>query len=399
MKIYEYMKNDNEITAKLFGFPIMEQKSDYMAAERYQTFLGGLITTLKINDKYTDCSNKEIKFLGKTILKRDEKDDYRIYYIGNKEIRRFSLLDEFKKQYFKYFDNQYDDIYILRANSGETYLTLTYILDKLIKINNSKKPLLVATLKYHVDMIKMICPELPYIYVGEFKLKLVKTSFVIDNFRFFLLFNNSHFKQVLKEIKKQDLGKYHYFYAILDRFNITENDIKIRPITVNSDDERTMLEKVKKTGLNLEKFIFLAPEAQSCKLYDEDFWCELVNRFQTSGYDVFVNLVDNQIKLEDAINYKTCYLTFAEAFSLAKRSRKIVSLRSGLTEFLLQTNVPIDVIYTKFKKRHLFEDMDTYHVMAGFDLKQLPFVDKSRIREFNMYEMSPKDCVETILNI
>lgn len=51
----------------------MEQSSDYMTAERYQTFLGGLITTIKINDKYTDCSKKEIRILGKTIIKREVK--------------------------------------------------------------------------------------------------------------------------------------------------------------------------------------------------------------------------------------------------------------------------------------------------------------------------------------
>ena len=82
-----------------------------------------------------------------------------------------------------------------------------------------------------------------------------------------------------------------------------------------------------------------------------------------------------------------------------KAFKKIVSLRSGFTEFLLQTNIPMDVIYTKFRKRHFFDDLNTYEVMSGFGLKQLPFVDKSKIREFNMYEQSPKDCIETILNI
>ena len=377
----------------------MEQSSDYMTAERYQTFLGGLITTIKINDKYTDCSKKEIRILGKTIIKREVKGNYKIYYMGDKEIFRFSLLDEFKKRYFKYFDNQYDDIYILHANSGETYLTLTYILDKFIKINKSKNPLLVATLKYHVDMIKMICPEIPYIYIENFRLKTPENCFKIDNFRFFSLFNTTHFKQVAKEIKQRSLGEYHYFYGILERLNMSEQDVALRPITVSVNDEKTMLEKVKKTGLNLDKFIFLAPEAYSCKLYDDDFWCELINQFQTRGYDVFVNLVDDEIKLKEALNYKTCYLTFAEAFALAKRSKKIVSLRSGFTEFLLQTNIPMDVIYTKFRKRHFFDDLNTYEVMSGFGLKQLPFVDKSKIREFNMYEQSPKDCIETILNI
>ena len=64
----------------------------------------------------------------------------------NKVVRKISLFETFKKQYSKFFEGDYDDIYILRANSGESYLTLTYVLDSLIKRNKSKKPLLVATL-------------------------------------------------------------------------------------------------------------------------------------------------------------------------------------------------------------------------------------------------------------
>ena len=314
-----------------------------------------------------------------------------------KEFRKISLIEQFKKQYFKYFDKKYDDIYILRANSGEIYLTLTYLIDALIKRNGSKKPLLVATHKYHIDMIKMLCPNIPYVYIKKLRLKITAESFNIDNFRFFLLFDSQHFKQVEIDIKKNELGKHHYFKSILTRLNMTDAYINMRKAIVNIEDERSMLNKVAKTGLNINKFVFLAPEAQSCKLYDEDFWCLLINKLQERGYDVFVNLVEDDIKLKGAIDFKTCYLTFAEAFALAKRAKKIVSLRSGFTEFLLQTNVPIDVLYTKFKHRHFFDDMDIYHVISGFGITQIPFVDISKIREFNMYEISQKDCLTKIL--
>lgn len=397
MKIYEYIRGENERTIKLFGKTFMSQTSDYMTAERDQTFLGGLITTKKINDPTTDCSNKEIKIFNKTIIKREEKDNYRVYCIGSKCICRTSLLDEFKKQYFKYFDKKYDDIYILRANSGEIYLTLTYIIDALIKRNNSKSPLLVATQKYHVDIIKMICPDIPYVYTKKLRIRISGDSFNIDNYRIFLLYDSYHFKQVEHDIKNNPLGEHHYFKSILKRLNMTEHDIKYRKISVSPEDEQTMLNKIVKTGLNINKFVFIAPEAQSCKLYDEDFWVELINRFQAKGYDIYVNLVDDDIKLKGAIDYKTADLSFAEAFALAQRAKKIVSLRSGFTEFLLQTDVPIDVLYTKFRHRHFFDDMDIYHVMSGFGLTQIPFVDKSKIREFNMFEMSQIQCLEKII--
>lgn len=397
MKIYEYKREENERTALIFGIPVMKQTSDYMTSERYQEFLGGLITTRKLNSKESDSSNKEIKILGKSVIKRAEENNYRVYSFLGKEYKKVSLLKEFKKLYFKYFSNEYDDIYILRANSGEIYLTLTYLIDSLIKKNGSKKPLLVATQKYHIDMIKMICPDLPYVYIKKLNLKVVGDTFVIDKFRFFLLFDSVHFRKVELDIKENELGKHHYFKSILDRLDMSEDDLKMRKMNVLHSAEQSMLEKVEKTGLNLNKFVFLAPEAQSCKLYDEDFWVVLVNKLQEIGYDVFVNLVEKDIKLKNAIDFKTCELSFAEAFALAKKAKKIVSLRSGFTEFLLQTNVPLDVLYTKFRHRHIFNDMSSYHVLHGFGLIQLPFVNVDNIQEFNMFEMAPAECLERII--
>lgn len=399
MKIYEYFKDEEKRTAKLFGFPIMEQTADYMTAERHQSFLGGLVKTIKLYDQYTEHTKKEIKVFGKSVIKRVEENNYRNYYFLGLKYRSISLFDEFRKKYFKCFDKKHDDIYILNANSGEIYLTLTYLIQALIKKNGSKCPLLIATHKYHIDMIKMICPDIPYVYIHKYRLKFCDSSFKIDNFRFFLLYPITHFKQVEMDIKTHEIGRCHYFKFILNRLGITENDIQMNKAVVLPEAEQSMLEKVKKTGLNLDKFVFLAPEAQSCKLYDEDFWVLLINKFQEKGFDVFVNLVEDEIKLKDAVNYKKCYLTFAEAFALAKRAKKIVSLRSGFTEFLLQAGVPMDVLYTKFKHRHFFDDMDISHVISGFDLSKIPYVDKSKIQVFNMFETSQKECLDKIMEI
>lgn len=397
MKVYEYIRRENVRTAKLLGFPIMEQTSDYMTSTRIQKFLGGIVTTFKVNNPNNNCSDKDIKVFNHSFIRRFEQNNCRTYSILGRTFRTVSLLEIFKKEYFKYFDKQYDDIYILRANSGEIYLTLTYLIDSLIKKNGSKNPLLVATQRYHVDMIKMLCPDIPYVYVKIWNINITGKTFIVDNFRFFILFDFSHFKQVELDIKNNPLGKHHYFKSILNTLEMTDADLGYRKITVHLEDERSMLNKIAKTGLNIHNFVFLAPEAQSCKLYDEDFWVELINKFQERGVDVYVNLVEDDIKLKGALDYKTCDLSFAEAFALAKRSKKIVTLRSGFTEFLLQTGVPIDVLYTKFKHRHFFDDMNIYHVISGFDLRNIPFVDKAKIQTFNMFEFAQKDCIEKIL--
>ncbi len=398
MKIYEYIKGDNKRTAKLFGFPIMEQTFDYMTAERHQNFLGGLIKTVKMDDQCTGSFKKDVLFLGHSITKKVEENNYRNFYVFNKKYRSISLADEFKKEYFHYFDKKHDDIYILNANSGEIYLTLTYIIKTLIKRNKSKNPLLIATHKYHVDMIKMICPHISFVYIKELRSKIIKDTFKVDNFRFFLLYSGAHFKQVEKDIKTHPLGEYHYFKSILNRLNINETDLEMNKAVIIPEAEQDMLDKIKATGLNLDKFVFLAPEAQSCKLFDEDFWCNLINKFKELGYDTYVNLVGDDIKLTSAKGYKKCDLSYAEAFALAKRAKKIVSLRSGFTEFLLQTGVHIDVLYTNFRHRHFFDDMDIYHVMSGFGLSQIPYIDKTKIKEYNTFELSPVQCIDSILN-
>lgn len=399
MKIVEYIKRDTDRIAKIFGYPIMERISDYKTAERLQKFLGGIVTTYKIDNPMSGSSQKDIKIFGRSIIKKVEENNYRTYLLFGKVFKRISLIETFNKQYSKFFEGDYDDIYILRANSGESYLTLTYVLDALIKRNQSKKPLIVATSKYHVDMIRMICPEIPYVYIKKMNINIHCQEFNIKNKRFFILFDNAHFKTVENDIKNKPLGEAHYFKGIIQELNITNVELTYRQMKVSLDDEHSMLAKVANIGLNLNKFIFITPEAQSCKLYDEDFWCELINQFQAKGYDVFVNLTGNDVNLRTATDYKACFLTFAEAFALAKHSKKIVSLRSGFTEFLLQTGVPIDVLYTKFRYRHLSDDLDIYHVMSGFGLTQLPFVDKEKIREFNMFEISQADCIKEIIQI
>jgi hypothetical protein len=327
-----------------------------------------------------------------------EQNDCSEYSVFGKTVCNISLLKTFKKEYFKYFDKKYDDIYILSANSGEIYLTLTYLIDAFIKKNNSKNPLLVATKKYHIDIIKMLCPDIPYVYVKKWKINITSDVFEIDNFRFFLLFNLQHFKQVEMDIKNNELGQNHYFKSILKKLGLSEKDISMRKMTVPLEDERSMLDKIAKIGLNINNFVFIAPEALSCNLLDDNFWVELINKFQEKGIDVFVNLADNDINLEGAKDYKTCDLTFSEAFALAKRSKRILSLRSGLTEFLLQTGVPIDAFYTEFRHRHEFDDMDISQIMSGYGIYQIPFVDKSKIREINMVEEDAQKCLEEILN-
>lgn len=387
MKIFETLKTDSLISFKLFGKVLYEKITEYdfhennLTTIRLQTFFGGFLKTKKVNQEFGYYSDKQIIFLGVPVFKSVNDGYYINYFCLNKTINKKSLKNEFKKSYFKYIDKKHDDIYILNANSGEIYLFLTYIIDSLIKKNGSKAPLLIATKKYHLDMIKMLCPNISAIYINSFSTEIRFNYFEIDDFKFHLIFKNGYFKQIEFIIKNSPLHACHYFVSMLQEAGISKDDIHFHKAVVPEIVKSIVNDKISLLNLNIEKFIFIAPEAQSCKLLSNKFWINLINNFQDLGYDVFVNLVDNNIDLTGA-KYKSCYLTYMEAFELACKAKKIVSLRSGFAEFLLQTNVPADVLYTKFKNRHFYNDMSVEQVMSGFALNKLLHINSDALREF-----------------
>ncbi len=393
MKLYEYNKNNNVCLIKICGFSIFEQTNDLINLNKKQRFCSGIIETDKII--FSDGVIKDIKVFGVSVIKRKDLNGFRKYYILGKEIFSVALYELFKRRYVKYFDSKYDNIYILHANCGEVYLTLVHFFDAIIKKHQSQNPLLVATQKCHVDLIKMICPNVPYIYLKNMDILVKDSCFKIDKFRIFILYDDSYYHQTEKNIISSRIGECHYFNSLKEKLELSNDDITMRKIIISDKEKLSVLNKVRQIGLNLDRFIFISPEANTCKLYDDDFWIELIKKIEETGYDVFVNLTNNEMNLKDFVNFKTCYLTLAEVFVLAGYANKIIGLRSGLLELLLQTKTPMEILYTRFKNRKLY--LDTAHILSGFSLLKLPFDGNQQIREFDMFAISQKDCIKEIM--
>lgn len=382
MKPYEYIKTKDERISKIFGYPIYSQK--FGPFLRYQYFFNGFISTYKTSDEQGLYVEKDIKIFNKSILKRINNNDEQSWYFDNKCFHRKSIKEDFAKICFKKAKSQYDKIYILNANSGETYLFLTYILNVLINKYGIKSILLVAKRKYQADLAKMICPDVKCILISRNKINSLNfDSFSYNNSKFFMLFASLYFKKVEDDIKYNPLGTKHYFQSILEKMNISEDELIYQKIKVPDSVEKTLMKKIKKINLNLEKFVFISPEAKSCSNIEVEFWTNLISDIKAKGYDIFVNIAEKNIDIPIKNNYKTCFLTFSEAFYLASLSKRIISLRSGFTEVLLQTNVPIDVLYTGYKDRPYFGELTVEQVMSGFAVNKLPNINDFDITEYN----------------
>lgn len=396
MKFFECTRTNATRTAKFLKLEIYRLEIDYSKGERNQVFFGGIIKTRRINNPYNCHIEKDIKFFNIPVIKRFEDGIKRIYYFAGIPILKISLKKIFEKNYLKYINEKYDDIYILNANSGEIYLFLTYVLDALIKKNNSKSPLIIATKQYHSELAKIICPDIPCIFIKKLKQNIKDDVFKIKNFRFFMIFPHEHFIKVEMDIKTKPKGDANYFKSILERFDISEDEITMRKIKIPESDKQNALKKAKEINLNLNNFIFISPEARSCELIEPSYWDNLIDEYHSKGMDVFVNLADDSVKL-NAKNYKTCPLTYSEVFTIASFSKKIIALRSGLCELMLQTGVEMQVIYRRFKLRHILRDMDKEDVMRGFGLDKIP--DFKNISDTKILQENNQDELIVVKNL
>lgn len=376
MDLFTKEKKNNKIIFKFLGIPYCWKVINQFNNRYKKSYFNGLIKTSRKFYALHYILEHKINVFNINVLNIKEDGEYRYYYLRKFLLKKENLKKILKRTSFKYIDKKHDHVYILNANSGETYLFLSFVLDALIKKNGDKNPLLIATQLYHNDLVKLICPDIPHIYVKSLYRNIKDDNFTMGQFKFTKIFSNEHFLKVEDALRKDTTNQAHYFSYILDTLKIPQSEIGYRKIKTNPEITERMLEKVSKTGLDTNNFVFIAPEACSCELLDNKFWVDLIKSLQAEGYDIFVNLATRKVRLK-GVEYKSCKLTFSEAFELVKMSKKVYTLRSGFTEFLLDTNVPMTVYYTKFRNNNITAEQ----IHSGFGLMKIPSAKPELITE------------------
>ena len=240
----------------------------------------------------------------------------------------------------------------------------------------------------------MYIPNAQYIYIKKPKIKFVRNKWHFNNHNFYMIFSREHFFGVEEDIKQQEIGEVHYFDSILKTLNLTKEDLSCPSIFLPETLETTTMQKARKMNLSLDKFVILAPEALTCEELPVSFWQNLTDEFQKRNIDVFLNVMDEKYQLN---GIKTIKLDFQEIYYLATKAKAIISLRSGLSEFLLPTNVLNIAIYTKFGGR-IQNAVISEKTMKSFSMLKLPFVNKEKIIELNFENYNnEKELIEEIL--
>ena len=349
------------------------------------------ISKILYSNKSNDNYIKKTYFLGLLSYKKDKKSYGMVFRfcglpILKKKISKgnekyyFLFLKIFQKSSRKYLyniilrniNNNYNNIYVNYNCSGETYLYLAFI-------RPSQDSVFIATKKYHIDLCKMMHPEIDCIYMPEI-LPLRSIDNIYEekyhNKTFYNVLPFKHFIRLENKICNDE--NIHYCEEICKTIGIETNSAALTP-QISDNAKVTALEKAKRIGLNLENFVFLCPESQSNEDPADDFWKNIIEDFYNKGCDVFLNILNLQPKYGIA---KTCFLTFEEAYYIASLSKEIIGLRSGFIEYLTAIqNVPITCYYTDFKIRGKLEPISAKNVLTGFTLKKLPNSNINLIKE------------------
>ena len=353
---------------------------------------------MKLFEKVRYKSQKEIRFLDMPIF------SYGRYYTNNtiKEIETFFSI--FPKENFRNivfsnilqkFKKQYDHIYIIAQNIGETYLLISFYKD-MINRDNAKSPLFLCLSKSQEAIFKMFDLDIPFIYCNDISISLAKAAFgkrtyLQDNVYFHIYLEKSFYDDFYHKISSNsDNQQYYYSRAILKSFGIKKDYINLKKPIKNFTTHENMLKKVQKINLNLDNFVLISPEAKTCKPYKTSFWMNLSKALSNKGYDVFFNITDSSNEIQDI---KTVNLNLQEIYDLATLAKSIIGLRSGFMDLCSQINVPFYVLYTNSEYRNI----SAHNVLFTNTLKQFFKIPKDNLYEYDTKQYSEESILDEIL--
>jgi len=339
-------------------------------------------------------------------LKKHDKKDYRLYILG---ISVFSH-DKWKQKILginvcKYdhtgrwlddtqarIDRKYDDIYIFRHNIGESYVELMHLGDA-IKANQSVRPLLVLWDKKYAGFYKMFLPqgmELQFVRLHQDDIHAIfdQETLISHNGQRFIC-TTPLIAQNMKKLMAKEPGVNFYDY-INNAAGVEKNATPARP-KPSTEAVRCVKSKIKRIELS-DKFVILCPETNSLVELKSDFWETLAEGLHKKGYDIFVNAYDKDFMLKNAKNAR---MTIEEMFILARQSKGVITLGSGLSVFLTAADVKMDLLYTDFNTKGIGYDSEL--AIRIYSVHHLPHVSGELVKEYDTSKWNGQNLVDAIL--
>lgn len=331
---------------------------------------------MELFEKIKYKKEREIKIFNIPVCHYGEKEE---------QFHKEKYLDLFPKAYIKVLldkilleiDTAYDLIFIIRVNAiGENYL-LNFLYEEVAKKNKAKK-------------VCFILPKCNKKYKEIFEMFSNVDVYYTNQSLEFL---NSVLTKFIYKYKNRKFIVYHcplkYTHSYLDNSVIYPQVIKNYVNATNFIKKEIKFyhteEKIKNkfNNFNFNNFIFINPEVKSLKSLSQSFWDSIYNYLVNNHIEFFINRSNNNHDYNLSI-METCYL--------ASLSKKIITMRTGLSEVLSYFQIPMHVIYTDYK----FKNENSSKLKQLSSLKNYPFVNPETIYEYE-YMQNDEDLIKQII--
>ncbi len=366
MKILDKKTNNKEEIYSIFGIQVCKITKDYNYKIKE---LLKFIVKEKIFKDYIET--KKIKILNYTLYKRVETLDNIEISLFNIAIKRISKVTELKKQLKKIVNSKYNKVFIIKSNLGEAYLFLKYVINELI--TSEDVPIIIATKKAHLSLIKILVPNIKYQFIKSLKYEVNNKIFKIGEQIVYIAYP---LKFYIDAEAKIATSKTHYLNEMYNYFRISKgNKHNFNKIRITNTVKQEINDYLKRN--NISKFIFIVKEATTSESIPEAFWKEL----------------------EEKLCIKTIYnsmnLNIEESYYLSQKASAIISLRSGLSEILSEGKNTHIILYTNFKNRYKFKPLEAKYIINAYSIKD------TEINRNNIFEIAytPGKTIENIINI
>ena len=346
----------------------------------------------KVKIDYKNNHEREIRFLNFPIIqygKIEENDIQETYLEILPFLNSSKKLEQFWQSILNQINHKHDQIFIMRVPAlGEAYL-FNFLIDELINKYKAKNPCIVFYSKKQSDVFKLFS-QIPF-YQINIDIDILK-FYVRDlhykyNHHTFHIFQCSHYiaTRIMKKICKNNYVN-NYPAIIKNLWQVSKYSEK--KYVFPEDVKNSLNEKIKSFNLNINKFIFIIPQANGILPYNEIFWQELVSSFFKKGYDCFVNTENGLCSYG-----KSLQLSISEAVLLASKAKGIVALRCGLLELLSNLNIPKHILYTN--EKHF--NISPSRMIDIYSLKNYPMVNSNTVAEYDTSVISHQNIIDKIV--
>ncbi len=380
----EHLMKKIHIGQKLYKLDIEFQNNGGFNKKYY--ILGGIVR-YKENERH--CW--KLSVLGIPILRYNKKK----LKLFNIPIFKYSWREKWLQKIQRNISPNYDDIYILRHNMGESFVELMFLKER-IKAQKSKRPLLIAWKPYQINLYKMFLSneiDICFVKLNQSDIHEVFSEDLGNTQDVLIKYNGQRFFCSTPRIAENMLlhNKQNFFSYIKKCCRIPNNAKIKSPLILQSTKINTE-KKIAQIKLK-PNFVLLCPEASSLKNLPIEFWENIVKKLQEKNYDILINTNSDKYAFEHS---KLIFFDVDETFYLASKAKHIITLGSGLSVLLTATKVPMDILYTSFKNKKIGYSADM--AIKKYSVFHLPNISKKTIKEYNTETEDLQAISKKILN-